>query len=227
MDHMYDDYFPEPREHEEEVTALIGAIRGAVKADIQNELDKLRKENAKLQEIKTRMQDIDREHRRKISELEQAKSTVLQDVRRERLHTLMKNLGHEIFGITYNYVYGEKCDKCDKNRYVHFKSPSDKDMYEECECKTNNRAMVFKPVSHVTCAVDLERGGTVFYKPYDHKENYFVEDSSSNVRNIAKDDETFEEIKSSAGWYSNVSFKTEVRALEFCAWLNDQKLREW
>lgn len=35
---------------------------------------------------------------------------------------------------TWEHVYKPKCDKCDDNRYVHFKSPSGKDYQEYCSC---------------------------------------------------------------------------------------------
>ncbi|MER2061436.1 MAG: hypothetical protein ABS894_00745 [Aerococcus urinaeequi] len=215
----------EPSEYDIMIDQLRATLMESVKQEHKDRMDRLEKENAELQEVKTRMQDIDREHRMKISELERAKSNVVDSVRRERLADLMKNLGHEIFGITYDYVYGEKCDNCDDDRYVHFKSPSGKGMREECECK-QNRVMKFKTISHVTCEANV-RTGVVWYRPYNHDSDSFVEDTSGRTREVVKDDENFEFIRSSVKWCSELSFAKEGRALEFCAWLNDQKLKEW
>lgn len=48
-----------------------------------------------------------------------------------------------ICGGSYEYIY-DKCNKCDDDRNIHFKSPSGKDCTEPCQCA--EKRYIYKPV---------------------------------------------------------------------------------
>lgn len=119
---MWEDDFYEPSEFDEKVAEWKEILRDSVKKEYQEEMERLRKENQELSKIKNNW-DVAVENAEK-------------NAKRTRLYELLKPFLKTAYAAQYEYGYiHEKCNKCDKDGYIHFKSPSGRDMTEQCECR--------------------------------------------------------------------------------------------
>ena len=132
--------FYEPSELEEEIENLKDSLRNSIKEEHQNKIKRLTRENAELREIKKQYDAEKREIEAKKCELE----TAIKNVRHEHLRNLLESFTKQAWGCVGNYEYiFDKCDKCDEDGYIHFKSPRGNDMREQCYCRI--KAHVYKP----------------------------------------------------------------------------------
>lgn len=217
----------EPSQYDIMIDELKHELKKSVKQEHQDKMEALQKENKELQAVKKRMNEMESEHRRKVAELEQAKSSVVYDVRRERLNELLKSLGHELFRVSSpRNVYGDKCDKCDDDRQISFNSPSGKPLKEDCACKAN-RYSFFEPKSYLSVEVNL-KNHNVWYKPYNVEDGYIVIDNewSSDSPKFIYSGEPYEEMRK-IKYYTHIYFESETAAKDFCDWLNEQKIDKW
>lgn len=59
----------------------------------------------------------------------------IKEIRYTRLKELLKDVQKCAYIVDYEYEYAHvKCDKCDDERKIHFKSPSGKELTERCSC---------------------------------------------------------------------------------------------
>lgn len=59
----------------------------------------------------------------------------IKEIRHTRLKELLKDVQECAYLVDYKYEYAHvKCDKCDDERKIHFKSPSGKELTELCSC---------------------------------------------------------------------------------------------
>ena len=68
---MYDDFYNEPSEFEEQIEEFKQSLMDSVKEEFTDEMELLRKENKRLQDIKFRMREIEAEHQKKIERIRQ------------------------------------------------------------------------------------------------------------------------------------------------------------
>lgn len=59
----------------------------------------------------------------------------VKEIRHARLKELLKDVQECAYLVDYEYEYAHvKCDKCDNERKIHFKSPSGQELTELCSC---------------------------------------------------------------------------------------------
>lgn len=123
----YDDYY-EPSEFEQQVEEFKDSLRRSVKQETQELIEKLQKENEELRGIRDNWEEVKRGYEAKQRELQNKIYDCKQNAARMRLDQLFESCGMNV--ILYRpssfSVYKHKCDKCDDNRYIHYKSPSGK-----------------------------------------------------------------------------------------------------
>lgn len=141
---MWEDDFYEPSEFDEKVAEWKEILRDSVKKEYQEEMERLRKENQELSEIKNnwndKVRELEREKKSARRELDIAVEDAEKNAKRTRLYELLKPFLKTAYAVQYGYRYiHEKCNKCDKDGYIHFKSPSGRDMTEQCECRERKR----------------------------------------------------------------------------------------
>lgn len=132
----YDRWFDEnwceePREQE---MALIEAIKENVKQDIKQEMERLRKENEELQQYKKERKEVENIKKRYESRLQTEVEAYKRELRSAKIKELFGDYIVIGWGVKQKITLPPKCDKCDKDRYIHFKSPSGKDLREPCQC---------------------------------------------------------------------------------------------
>lgn len=141
---MYDDYYYEPSEFEQQIEEFKQSLLRSVKIEHVEEIERLRKENAELQATKKRMKEIETEHTVAMRQFSLDKQKYETELKNKRIAELLGDYMLIGWYPSSHTIRKPKCNKCDQNRNIHFKSPSGKDYTEECS----------------TCG-----GGVSFYEP--------------------------------------------------------------
>lgn len=134
-DYPEEEFYPES-EYQEQIDALKEAIKNSVKSEILEEMNRLRSENEKFQGIKEHFEEVKKDYEKKKGECDRIARNAEYNAKKMRLVDLMKD--HKVikWKITWECVYGPKCDKCDSNREVEVKLPSGKIVKDLCRCST-------------------------------------------------------------------------------------------
>lgn len=142
---FYDDtdFYGEPNEFDRQVDEFKESLMRGVKAEFLEEMESLRKENAELQDVKKNFESIKSDYKRKENEFNRLESDIESRVRREHWLKLLKDQEVTLYKADYSFDQGEKCDKCDSNRYIHYTSPQGNPAKEKCNCAKNK--IVWKP----------------------------------------------------------------------------------
>lgn len=135
----YDEYDFEDYDSDElvnkSVSDLLWKIEDSVKKKYEKQIQDLKDE---LSELKNFRDDYDKyadEMHSLERQLEETKNRIHSEAANMRLKDIIEAASKPCYGISLNsrYVY-DKCDKCDNERYIHFNSPSGRDMKEPCKC---------------------------------------------------------------------------------------------
>lgn len=218
----YDDLFGEDwcEEPREEEMALIEAIKENVKQDIKQEMERLRKENEELQQYKQERQEVENVKKWYESRLQ----TEVEAYKRELCTTKIKELfGDYIvigWGVKQKITLPPKCDKCDKNRYVHFKSPSGMDLIEPCQCANGKKEYLPLDLHLIRIRQDNLFNGKRriwnYYAPSVHDS-----DDYRDVFNWVYKGEPFEKINE---W--DVVFLDKETCEKYCEWKTEQEAKK-
>ncbi len=115
----------------EKVSEIEDLLRKNIRADVLDEMQELERENKDLREQLNQLRAVKENWDAKNRELDKA----IENAKCARLSELLQSIPTRAYCVIWNYEHAyPKCDKCDKNRYIHFKSPSGKDMKELCTC---------------------------------------------------------------------------------------------
>lgn len=215
---MYDEFYDEPSEFEMQIEEWKDSLRESVKKEYKEEMERLRKENAELRDIKKNWQE-------KVGELEAEKfklKTATRDAenkaKKARLRELLDAFTKQAWGVKYSYEYiREKCDKCDDGGYIHYKSPQGRDVKEECDCR--RRVPILRPQEAEIVAFD-DRNGKI--KPtfcYESKSNEY--DSYKETTRVYAG-ESFESIDT----YYGIVFFNKEDCERFCEYRNSQNIKK-
>lgn len=210
----YDDLFGEDwcEEPREEETALIEAIKENVRQDIKAEIERLRKENAELQQYKQERQEYES---RLQTEVEAYKRTL----RQGKIKELFGDYIGTGWGVRRNTILPPKCDKCDEKRLIHFKSPRGKELTELCDCAFGK--VVYKPIELTLIEFSKYRDEIIrYFVDRDHTtENYWeYEDATSDIY----DGKTpFEDLNC---W--EIVFLDKETCERYCAWKTEQEAKK-
>lgn len=175
---MFDDFYDNSSEIEALTEEFKDSLLKSVKEEFLNEMDRLRKENAELKEFKLKKAEYDSQLR----ELKRSKELEIEQIRKEaekkRLMDVLKdNFMETAYYSQYTWKYKyDKCDKCDENRCIHFKSPSGRELSEPCSC--SERVSYFKPKECSIIQIKSEFGSLIFR--YEDINNCFVASKSDN-----------------------------------------------
>lgn len=136
-----EDFWGEPSEFEQQVEEFKDALKNSVKEEIKEKIASLEKELAELKEFKKDKNKIIQEYENKVREAKSEAETTIRKAKeseekwkKARLHQLLGDYLTVGWKAGYTREYGEKCDKCDDNRKIHFSSPQGKKYTEDCQC---------------------------------------------------------------------------------------------
>lgn len=147
---MYEDFYNEgPSDYELFMNDLKETLKKSIKDEFIKEMDKLRAENKKLQNVKENFEQIKLDYAHKEQELKAREQDMEKNLARKKIMELatIADMKAQIYYIDDDTAYLPKCDKCDENRLIHFKSPTGKDCTEPCpDCGTTYHKYYVKPV---------------------------------------------------------------------------------
>ena len=213
---MYDDFY-EPSEFDIMVEELKEELRKSVKKEYTDKIENLQKQLDELSDIKknwdAKVAELNTEKLKTQRVMMQAEN----EAKRMTLHKLLEPLQTQAWGITCNSKYiREKCDKCDENGYIHFRSPSGKDCTEKCECR--KMKTVYCPTEAEVYQISGKShgvGAKLTYK-FSHSNMTYEWDDEFKLCSSVYDGRPFEEIDS----YYWFVFLDKEKAQEYCDWLN-------
>lgn len=218
----YDSWFDENwcEEPIKEETALIEAIKEGVRKDIKSEMERLRKENAELQQYKKERQEVEKIKKFYESRLQ----TQIEAYKRELRTAKIKELfGDDIvigWGVKKKIILPPKCDKCDEGRYIHFNSPSGKDLREPCQCAKGKKE--YYPIDLHLISIrqdDISNGQRRtfgYYAPCVHDS-----DNYQDVFDRVYKNEPFDMLN-----VYNVVFLNKETCERYCAWKTEQEAKK-
>jgi hypothetical protein len=222
MSYYDEEFYYEPTEFDLMFNELKANLTKSIKDEYITEMERLRKENAALQEVKSNFNEIKNDYDRKKRELEYEYQNLKSNVRRERLNELLKDLEVELYTIGSTSKSKPKCNKCDEKRRIYFKTPSGKETYEMCEC--DKRIAIYEPIPTLISSFSIRNGkGCAWYKvrdrgKYDEYLEYY--DDSISGQELVTDESQFDTEK----YAYRTLFKTEELAQKFCDLKNKDKM---
>ena len=221
MYYGFDDYF-EPGEFDEKIEELKNELRESVKKEINDEIEKLRKENKELQGIKKNFESIKRDFERKKEECERVMKDAEYRAKHARLAELMEQMKLVLWSVTWETRYKRKCNKCDCWRNVKVTLPSGNTVSDTCICAKTAR--VYHPKENVLYEI-ADRGldFRVWYKERGDKgKEYFIADTIAVIPSkIIDRNKNFEEINKKEVY--GIFFTSFEECQEFCSYLNKKE----
>jgi hypothetical protein len=210
---MYE-YYNEPNKFEQHIDELKSVLLGSVKKEHQEEMERLRKENAELQALKKRLSEIEQVRHREITELESVKRNALNEAKKMRLTELLNDYKAVIYAVDSIAVHKPKCTLCDNERRVPYLTPLGKKAKEDCTCKEYSyryeiREITASSIEHYTA----EDGIKINYYDNDREERV----SAYNMYRRGLD---FEKITS---W---TYFADKNDAQSYCDWATEKETQK-
>lgn len=214
MSYYDEDFYEYPNEFEEDLYAFKEALASSVKEKYLEKMNALEQENRELREFKDRQAEYKKELERIRFNYEIKKQNAERDARSYRLRDLLKDFSVIGYRPINNPIKKPKCDKCDENRRIHFKSPSGKEFTEPCECANWNAH--YEPRQVELFKFYAGNKLTDMYYTKQESEEYDRFDLHSNVCSSLSDVK-LEELNS---YY--VVFLKEEDCKKYCEWLNER-----
>ena len=220
----YDDFYEEPTEFDEQIAEFKAGLMKSVKQEFLDKMDRLEKENASLQDFKKRKEQMEREHQNALIEMRNYIEAETRRVKNAKLRTLLGEHLTVGWGLKSIAARPPKCDKCDDNRRVHFKSPSGNELTEPCEC--DKAAHTYKPeeLSLVKFYMDSEKktyGEERVERHFTKASRWFDSDYDEYVdsSNIYEEGTPFEEVH-----HYGIVFLDKDTCQKYCDWLNEKEV---
>lgn len=164
----------------EEIQALEEAVRNSVRREILDEMNRLKRENEELQDVKERFEAIKADYARKKEEYDRAIFRADHDARNNKLEKILAD--HRIIKWKINRVlaYGPKCDKCNESRNIKVTLPSGRVIDDRCQCWTESEYCYY-PTPYALHELSDKYGITAFYQECgsDGKKYYVLNNSLS------------------------------------------------
>lgn len=235
MYYDYEDYWAEPSEFEMQVEEFKDSLRKAVKDEIKDKIASLEKELAELQEFRDEKDKIVQEYEAKIREVKREADATMRAAKeseekwkKARLYQLLGDYLTVGWKVGCSWEYGEKCDKCDDNRKIHFTSPQGNKHTEDCKCAKRYYRYFPKEATLSKIYVKKkdfrydDKGETDFYNRYytvKDDDDYDRYESTNTV--YPSSDIDYEKVNA----YSAV-FLNEEDCKQFCDWKTEQELQK-
>lgn len=217
----YDSWFEENwcEEPREEEMALIEAIKENVKQDIKQEMERLRKENAELQQYKQERQEVENVKKWYESRLQTEVEAYKRTLRQGKIKELFGDYIGTGWGVRGNTILPPKCDKCDENRLIHFKSPRGKKMTEPCDCAHGK--IVYKPIELSLMEIRDYNGNISRY--YCDKESRSEDSEYYDYTSYVYDGKTpFDKLT----YYWAIVFLDKETCEKYCEWKTEQEAKK-
>ena len=185
-------------------------------------MERLRKENAELRDIKKEWKERIAELDRKKHEMEMTISDAEKKAKRARLNELLEPLRETAYGYEYEYEYvRDKCDKCDEDGYIHYKSPQGYDRKEQCDCR--KRIAMYHPVeAEVVKLIQYtnQKNPSIVFR-FSRRTDRIDNDDICETSQIYSGQE-FKDIKA----WSGIIFLDKEECERFCEYMNNKAMEK-
>lgn len=222
-----DDFYCEPSEFEMQVEEFKESLAKSIKSEFLEEMERLKAENRKLQGIKDNFEQVKRDYERKKMECDRMMREAENNAKRMRVEELMKRFQTFFWRPSWEYLYGPKCDKCDKSRRIEVTLPSGNKVKDECECdKSRMKVMVPEKMVRYELA-DRDRGIAAWYTACGKEgERYYKLDYAGTVfaeKNLVVPGTSFDVLEKQEN-QNSLLFSTREECLAYCEYLNEKNL---
>lgn len=223
-----DDFYEEPSEFDEKVEEFKESLAKAVKGDFLEEMERLKAENRNLQGIKEHFEQVKRDYERKKQECERAAREAEARAKSMRIEELMEKFRMLLWSPDWEYLYGPKCGKCDKDRRVMVTLPSGRTVTDECECM-NSKTKVMLPKRMVLYQLGDGEWGKIdaWYKECGEEGGryYTLQYARSTYaeKNMVEPGTSFDVLAQKEN-QGNLLFTTEEECRAYCEYLNEKNL---
>jgi hypothetical protein len=221
---MYEDFFNEgPSDYELFMNDLKETLKKSIKDEFIKEMDKLRAENKRLQDVKENFEQIKLDYAHKEQELKAREQDMEKNLARKKIMELatIADMKAQIYYIDDDTAYLPKCDKCDENRLIHFKSPTGKDCTEPCpDCGTTYHKYYVKPVDTMKILFpnDPAIRRVAYYLRHDRWGETYSYDLQDIYRGSAADYDASDGYK-----MHHTAFESKELAQEICDRINKER----
>lgn len=190
-----------------------------LKEDVKQKIESLEEDNKWLNSEVSRLRD-------ELNKYKNEENNIKLEASYAKLRDLFKEIGtvNVLYSITWKGSYKKKCDKCDSDRKLHYKTPRGKDAVELCECGEYKK--LYYPVENELVRFTKndwrsdkkERPMFLWFEETDYeKEEFSRERSVNNIYN----NESYEELFEKFGEYSSgLFFKSKEECQDYCDWLS-------
>lgn len=220
----YNDYFEEENESYGMMDSIFNDIKEKfyerLKDDVKQKIKDLEKENKYLNEKTNKL-----EH--ELNKYAKEKSDIRLELSRARLEDLFKEVGmvDVLYSPSWKFSYIKKCDKCDGDRKVHYKTPRGKDAYELCECGEYKKMYYPKENELVRFSRNTWRSDRdkhpifLWFEEVSYESEEF---KNERIVNHIYNNEPYEELWKKFGEYSSgLFFKSKEECQGYCDWLSE------
>ncbi|WP_226035707.1 hypothetical protein [Aquibacillus saliphilus] len=214
---FYDeDFYNEPSEFDMKVDEFKQDLLKSVKEEYANEMERLEKENRELQNVKLNFEQIKRNYESKEIDLERAKEKAKQEARRERLDKLMDDYKIVLYRASAKSERKNKCDRCDDNRRIYYKTPLGKDAYESCDCSKGK--LTYSPKENIIYEFRINRDNNELLAWYQYDDEYGSMRYSTKADSFYKKGMKYEDVNR-----YNTFFKDKEDCQKYCDHLNNEE----
>jgi transposase-like protein len=154
-----DDYY-EPNAIDQAVSDFRKAVHASIKTEIADEMNRLTDENRALRAKFNNLEDLEQSARAREAQAERAIGEASLEARRMRFDELVEGLTRVVYGVSSSGERLPKCDKCDENRYIKYKTPSGREATELCACANYRDEVVVDELEVVEADI---RYGKIMY----------------------------------------------------------------
>ena len=230
MYYDYDDYWAELSEFDQQIEEFKDSLRNSVKDEIKEKIASLENELSELKEFRDEKDKFIQECESKVREAKREAEVAIRTAKeseekwkKARLHQLLGDYLTVGWKVGNSWEYGEKCNKCDENRKIHFTSPQGKKYTEDCRCAKRHYKYFPKEATLCKFYVRKENFGwddNRYYTVVDC-DDYYDRYERADFVYIFSDDIDYEKVNS----YNAVLLNKED-CQKFCDWKNKQEARK-
>ena len=230
MYYDYDDYWAELSEFDQQIEEFKDSLRNSVKDEIKEKIASLENELSELKEFRDEKDKFIQECESKVREAKREAEVAIRTAKeseekwkKARLHQLLGDYLTVGWKVGNSWEYGEKCNKCDENRKIHFTSPQGKKYTEDCQCAKRHYKYFPKEATLCKFYVRKENFGwddNRYYTVVDCDDDYDRYERADHVY-TSSDNIDYEKVNS-----YNAVFLNEEDCQKFCDWKNKQEARK-